>query len=278
MNDPIEKALWYIESHLDGELAVEDVARVADVSRFHLARIFSLALGQSPMTYARARRLTQAARALADGAPDILAVALAHRYGSHEAFTRAFRDQFGATPEQVRAKGAVDGLNLQEPLRMKTQTNTPIEAPRFETGRALLIAGLSARYKQGGDPAIPSQWQRFAPHIGRVPGQVGDIAYGVCANFDNDGSFDYVCGVEVKAFADLPREFTAIRVPEQRYAVFTHRGHISTIPQTMQAIWQKGIVAANLKPADSASFERYDERFNPVTGDGEVEVWMALEA
>jgi len=75
----------------------------------------------------------------------------------------------------------------------------------------------------------------------------------------------------------MPKEFESLRIPKQRYAVFMHRGHISTISQTMQAIWQNGIVAADLKPADSASFERYDERFNPATGEGDVEVWMALE-
>ena len=56
------------------------------------------------MRYARARRLTEAARVLAKGAPDILNVALEADYGSHEAFTRAFRDHFGMTPEAVRTR------------------------------------------------------------------------------------------------------------------------------------------------------------------------------
>jgi AraC family transcriptional regulator len=47
------------------------------------------------MRYVRGRRLTEAAKVLSDGAPDILTVALDAGYGSHEAFTRAFRDQFG---------------------------------------------------------------------------------------------------------------------------------------------------------------------------------------
>jgi AraC family transcriptional regulator len=57
------------------------------------------------MHYARGRRLSEAARALAAGAPNILEVALAAGYGSHEAFTRAFRRQFGVPPEALR--GAV---------------------------------------------------------------------------------------------------------------------------------------------------------------------------
>jgi AraC family transcriptional regulator len=35
-------------------------------------------------------------------APDILSLALDTGYGSHEAFSRAFRAQFGTTPETIR--------------------------------------------------------------------------------------------------------------------------------------------------------------------------------
>ena len=56
------------------------------------------------MRYLRARRLSVAARALVNGVPDIFSVALDVGYGSHEAFTRAFRERFGVTPESVRAE------------------------------------------------------------------------------------------------------------------------------------------------------------------------------
>ncbi|WP_164034337.1 helix-turn-helix domain-containing protein, partial [Serratia marcescens] len=68
--------------------------------------------------YLRGRRLSQAARSLAAGAPDILAVALDAGYGSHEAFTRAFRDQFGMTPELVRDRRRLDNVPLVEPITM----------------------------------------------------------------------------------------------------------------------------------------------------------------
>lgn len=275
--DPVEKALWYIESHFESELSVDEIAHVAGVSRFHLSRLFTLLLGQSVMRYARARRLTEAARALAAGAPDILALALEHGYGSHEAFTRAFRDHLGVTPEAVRARGSLDGLNLQEAIRMYAKKTTPIAAPRFEAKGPLFIAGIGARYRQGGDPAIPSQWQRFGPHIGAVPHQVGDTAYGVVANFDDEDAFDYIAGVKVSRFADLPEGFTSIRIPERRYAVFTHTGHVSGIPGTMSAIWSEWLPSSGHKFADAPFFERYDQRFNTHTGAGEVELWLPLD-
>src|SRR3984957_19386777 len=101
--NPAQKALWFIESHLADALTLDEVAAIGGVSRFHLVRSFAAATGLSVMRYVPARRLSDAARALASGAPDILVLALEADYGSHEAFTRAFRDHFGVTPEAVRA-------------------------------------------------------------------------------------------------------------------------------------------------------------------------------
>lgn len=74
--DPVGKALWFIESHFAQDITLDAIANASDVTRYHLSRAFGYATGHSIMRYVRARRLTQAARALVDGAPDILAVAL----------------------------------------------------------------------------------------------------------------------------------------------------------------------------------------------------------
>ena len=46
------------------------------------------------------------------------------------------------------------------------------------------------------------------PYIGNIPGQIGRTAYGVCCNSDEEGNFDYICGVEVADFSELPAELT----------------------------------------------------------------------
>src|SRR4051812_87865 len=113
-----EKTIWLVESHLFEPISLDDVADHAGLSRSHISRIFPVATGWSITGYMRARRLTEAARLLAAGAPDILSVALETGYGSHEAFTRAFGDQFGKTPETVRRERSLESLNLVEPLPM----------------------------------------------------------------------------------------------------------------------------------------------------------------
>ncbi len=166
--NPVAKALWFIESHFTEDLSLDDVAGAASVSRYHMSRVFGAATGCSVVRYVRGRRLTDAARALAAGAPDILAVALDAGYNSHEAFTRAFRDQFGLTPEALRARGNLEGIELMEAIKMDETLLATLEPPRFENLKTLLIAGLSERYTAETCANIPAQWQRFAPAIRRT--------------------------------------------------------------------------------------------------------------
>jgi AraC family transcriptional regulator len=275
--NPAGKALWFIESHFAQEITLEDVADIAGVSRYHMSRVFAIATGHSVMQYVRGRRLTEAARSLANGAPDILTVALDAGYGSHEAFTRAFRDQFGLTPEMFRAQRNLENIELTEPIKMDETLLTNLESPRIVNGKTLLIGGLGERYTAETAAAIPSQWQRFSPHIGHIPGQIGQTAYGVLCNGDDAGNTEYIAGVEVSDFSRLSPEFSRVRIPEQQYAVFSHRGHISAIRRTWFTIYNKWLPESGHKASDGPSFELYGENFNPVTGMGGLEIWLPIK-
>jgi AraC family transcriptional regulator len=277
--NPAQKALWYIESHLRTPLTLDEIAGVAGVSRFHLVRAFAEATGFSVMRYVRARRLSEAARELAAGAPDILSLALDVDYGSHEAFTRAFRDHFGVTPETVRATTCLTTLKLQEPITMISTALDHIDPPRTATAKAFLVAGIGERYNlgNGGGAGIPSQWHDFHLKHAEIPRRLGTLAFGVCCNGDDAGNFDYIAGVEVADFSDLPREFARVRIPAQTYLVFSHTDHISTIRRTVNTIWNRWLPQSGLTVADAPNFERYDEKFDATTGNGGLEIWVPVK-
>lgn len=275
--NPIKKALWYIESHSNAEITLGDVAAVAGVSKFYMSRMFAIATGHPVMAYVRARRLSQAAVRLAAGAPDILALALDSGYGSHEAFTRAFRDQFGITPEAVRAQGHLDNLQLVEPIMMNPSTKVTLEEPIIETVGELTLAGMRQRFGASERGGIPALWQRFAPHIGHVPGQVGFTAYGVVFDTDTSGAMEYLCGVEVANGARLPAELSAMTVPAHRYLLFKHRGHISEISATWMAVMSEWLPASSYVADEAPFIERYTERFDPRTGRGEVDILVPVK-
>lgn len=273
---PANKALWYVESHLGGALSLDEVAAHSDVSRFHLSHAFAARTGRPLMTYVRGRRLAEAARALARGAPDILAVALDAGYNSHEAFTRAFRDQFGLTPESVRAQGHVKQLALVEAITMDQSVKEKLAPPRFVDGKPLLLVGMSEHYTCESSAGVPAQWQKFLPHFPNVPGQLNRKAYGAMYNFDDEGNFDYLCGVEVADFSRVPQGWATLRLPAAKYVVFAHSEHISTIRRTWATIWDSWLPSSGHEVADAPHFELYDENFNSQTGTGGVEIWIPL--
>jgi AraC family transcriptional regulator len=274
----VGKAIWFIETHFSGYISLDDIATSAGVSRYYLVRAFGFATGRSVMRYVRGRRLTEAARSLVNGAPDILTVALDAGYRSHEAFTRAFREQFGLTPETVRAQHHLCNIELVEPIKLDETLIPDVKPTRIENGKPLLIAGLEERYTWETSKAAPAQWQRFVPYLGNISRQVGRTTFGVSHNGDDEGNFDYIAGVEVADFSDLPAAFSRLRIGPQKYAVFSHREHISTIRRTVKTIWSKWLPESGHEVADAPNFERIGEEFDPQTGMGGFEIWIPIKA
>lgn len=272
----IAKAVWFIEGNLGRGLDLDEIAQAAGASRFHLTRAFGQALGRPVMRYARARRLSAAAVELAKGAPDILTVALDAGYGSHEAFTRAFRDEFGMTPEALREKPDLSRLALQEAIRMNAQPKLKLQEPRFETAGPYLFVGINRRYRYDAMGGIPGQWEEFNRHAGTIPAEKPGAAYGICTNGDEDG-MDYICAVEVSDFALVDKAMQRLRVPAQHYAVFSHPGHISEIQSVFQSVYSEWLPTSGYEAADAPTFEKYGKSFDSTTGRGGFEIWLPIK-
>src|SRR6266481_2852495 len=165
---------------------------------------------------------------------------------------------------------------------MKKSPAMQLEPPRMENGKALRIAGLREHYTPETMKDIFQLWMHFAPHIGNIPGQVDRAAYGLCFNALSPGGMDSLAGVEVSASSGLPSEFSVAIIPVQKYAVFSHREHVSKLYETLDAIdkWLpgSGLKASSGTPEAPSFFERYSEEFNPQTGMGGVEVWIPIQS
>jgi AraC family transcriptional regulator len=272
------KALFIIERNYNRDLTLEQIASGCGVTKYHLAHAFGQTTKLSVMEYTRGRRLTEAARSLARGATDILDLALGSGYSSHEAFSRAFRAQFGVTPEEVRAAGSLNRLAVREPMSVPSHEAVNVSSPRFVNEEEIRVVGLPAHYSYDATAGIPGQWQQFMIHAMTIPGRRPGIPIGVATNVDAEGGFDYVCAVEVSALSTtLPPGCVRITIPAHRYAVFEHRGHISTIQKTYSAIWDEWLSAHEFTSSDAPSIERHKETFDPLTGEGGVDLWIPVE-
>jgi AraC family transcriptional regulator len=278
----VGKALWYIESHFAGPVTLDDVAEISGLSRFHLSRTFAAVVGQPVVAYMRGRRLTEAARQLVDGAPDILQVALAAGYGSHEAFTRAFRDQFGLTPDDARSRRSLAGLQLVEPIRMPDKPAAAVAPDRFIKTGTMLFAGVRKYFRFDDRGGIPNIWQAFGPTIGTMPGEVQGKAYGLNLappDVNDENGFDYFAAVQVKSLDELPEGLSGVRIAAREWAAFRHPGHVSTIGATCGAAgeWLAGSGRAT-KSGPMQMIEYYPPEFDARTGMGGCEVWVPVVA
>ncbi|HEY9010539.1 MAG TPA: AraC family transcriptional regulator [Devosia sp.] len=277
----VAKTVWLIESRIgDPTLSLDAMAEHAGISRSHLSRSFPVATGRQLSSYVRGRCLTEAARKLAAGAPDILEVAFDAGYGSHEAFTRAFRDLFGVTPDEVRRRRSLEQLELVEPLRMSPTQHTVLAPPRIDSRGAQPIAGLMSHFTFKTMDTIPHLWQRFGPYIPEMERGTPGPAFGVTGRMtDESDGFDYFAAAPLPAGAEPLPGLTTMTLPAGTYACFTHQGHISAIRETCGAVYETGLPALGREP-DTAWFsfvEYYGPDFEPATGLGTVEIWVKLK-
>ena len=91
------------------ELSVLDMANSAHYSLYHFVRLFQSVTGYSPKTYLQQRRLSEALKELKNTDKKIIEIAFDYQFNSHEAFTRAFKKQFGVNPKQIK-----DGISHSE--------------------------------------------------------------------------------------------------------------------------------------------------------------------
>jgi predicted transcriptional regulator YdeE len=150
-----------------------------------------------------------------------------------------------------------------------------LEPLRYERGRLMLLGGSRCQYAFANSArGIAEQWQQFHA-IGQIPAQLGAKRYGVMCG-ENPGGFEDMCGVEVESFAQLPVSLGRMRIAEQQYAIFAHRGHASTIQETWNRIRNDWLPGSGYQSAHKPDFEVYDQQYEAVVGDGFIEIWLSI--
>lgn len=100
----LQSVATQLAARLDEPPDRDALARLAAISPRQLDRLFLRHFGESLSACSRRLRLERAAHQLRESSAPLLAIALAAGYGSHEAFTRAFRGRFAVTPSDYRAR------------------------------------------------------------------------------------------------------------------------------------------------------------------------------
>jgi AraC-like DNA-binding protein len=95
----LERARNHLHDNQGRAVTLAELATVAGLSQFHLARYFKLAFGTPPIAYHRALRLKRAAKLLVSHNHTLIEVAELTGYSDEVALSHAFRRHYGKPPQ-----------------------------------------------------------------------------------------------------------------------------------------------------------------------------------
>ena len=152
--------------------------------------------------------------------------------------------------------------------------------PRFEYKKAFTVIGVGADYNLTEPNKNPALWDEFLCQKHRIKGVQRQEAYGICyapkekETFSDQ--FHYTAALCVIDDASVPEGMEKIRIPAQKYAVFTHKGPATDMAKTNVFIWKTWLPQSGLEPADAPDFELYGARWNGNKAEGEVEIYVPI--
>ncbi|MBQ0848010.1 AraC family transcriptional regulator [Streptomyces sp. BH-SS-21] len=245
MLERLNEALEHIESRLDQQVEVTELARIARTSEYHFRRLFSALAGLPLSEYIRRRRLTVAGAEVLAGERTLLEIAVRYGYGSGEAFARAFRTVHGVGPGEARTTGAALTSQPRLSFRLVVEGSSSMRY-RIVRKEAFQVVGKRVRVPlvhEGMNPEIATFIRGLAPEtVQRITALSGEEPRGIVGVSDNldpsraEGTeLDYYHAVVTGTGTTVPEDLDALTVPAGTWAVFESSG---PFPLTLQHMWR----------------------------------------
>ncbi len=285
----VQRGIDYIEGHLNEDIELAAVSRVAGVSHWHYQRMFKALTGETLKTYIRARRFAAARVALVTTDAGVLDIALNAGFDSQASFTRAFKKAFGVPPARYRTGGdkhlfmekvRIDGEYLQHIHRnISTAPEIRRVPERHMVGASTLFYSVDSERNNIGKK-IPPLWDAFLPRRGEIERAVAGYCYGIVRQAEADSELlEYTAAMEVPIAPDprrVPADMVYVTIPEATYATFTHRGASSRIDQTVNYIYSAWLTQSGRRHSYGPDLEIYDSRWHPTSPDSVMEYAIPL--
>jgi AraC family transcriptional regulator len=288
------RVLDHIHTHVDEELTLDGLARVACFSPYHFHYVFRGIVGEGLGEYLRRMRLERAWHRLLDGSRTVAEVARDAGYGSHEAFDRAFRAQFGLTPSDARRASDVratlapaDG-RLAEALAARLQRILHPASDGSELGvatRRIEPMRVGAMRQVGPYSEIGALFEKLMGWAGRnrILGPKTRVL-GLC--YDDPEMtppekcrYDACLGLDPGQSVPADGGVNEILIQGGEYAVAVHRGQHCDLPQTYAMVCGRWCPEFGRELRDVPCIENYlNHARNTAAEDLRTEIYVPLQA
>jgi AraC family transcriptional regulator len=146
--------------------------------------------------------------------------------------------------------------------------------PKIISKPAFTIIGL-LYHGNNAENEIPQLWGQLMSRSSEIQNQIGNIAYGAAANFDEASkAFDYVAGFEVSPETDAPQGMVKWNIPARTYVVFTCT--LPTMMDTYKSIHETWFPQSDYQRAAGPEFELYGEKFDPNDPNSKMDIYIPV--
>jgi AraC family transcriptional regulator len=279
--EAFQKALSYVETKMQEEIEMEEVAKIACCSKFHFQRLFHVVTGLTLGEYIRNRRLALAANDLLMTDEKIIEIAFKYGYQTPEGFSKSFKRQFGYSPTKVRSQKPY--LNMQPKLTFQLQIKGVEEMKvKIVEKESFTVVGpvKKVTVKDGENfKIIPKFWNEVMDNgeyatLMEHMGPMGVL--GVCADMNMDeGVFDYGIMIEKNNFSKDGWEEKTI--PASTYAVFEATGPLpESLQKVIQRIYSEWFPSVDFEHAGTTELEVYMPG-DPSSPEYKSEYWVPVK-
>lgn len=238
----IQRAVDYMEEHIEEELDYEKIAGEAFCSSYYFQKIFHILCGFSVGEYIRNRRLTLAGTALSTTNERIIDIALRYGYESPESFARAFARFHGITPSEARRDGSKLKLFSRLSVQIMMKGGNIMNYKIVEKSAFKVLQRVETHHiaDSENENTIPDYWSR-AKRDGTVETLLSLTSdktniFGICYGNapKDDKTFEYAIAAVCDGNVKVPEGFSVREIPGRTWAVFECVG---AMPDAMQETW-----------------------------------------
>lgn len=131
----------------------------------------------------------------------------------------------------------------------------------------------------------PKLWQRFMPQRKKIKHAIDGMFFSMqvypagfkMEDFTPITEFEYWAAMEVSRFDELPEGMESFTLAEGLYAVFIHKGTMSTFQQTLGYIHGQWLPNSKYEVDDRPHFELLGDAYlGPENPESEEEVWVPI--
>ncbi|HZZ20767.1 MAG TPA: GyrI-like domain-containing protein [Opitutaceae bacterium] len=152
----------------------------------------------------------------------------------------------------------------------------------------LTLLGIEARFIGALSPGadnlvvIPQLWNGVHARRKEIGNALDKYSYGAAKRAPvkqrkHPGEFIYLAGFSVSSEKVVPEGMAKWVVPAQTYALFTHKGPVSRLSETISRIYRVWLPRSKYEAADGPEIERCDERFKMGSATSETDFLVPIK-